>query len=64
MPTFQAQSVVEKRTVSEHWPNLCKQTAWNTFKLQFMAISSLFRTKLMFKRVIVAIVTMFCQYWT
>ena len=31
---------------------------------QFVAISSLFKTKPMFKRVIVATVTMFFQQWT
>lgn len=61
---IKAQSLFEKRTVSEHWPHLRELTAWNTFKLQFVAIGSLFRTKAMFKRVIVATVTMFFQQWT
>jgi hypothetical protein len=56
---IKAQSLFEKRTVAEHFPNLRELTAWNTFKLQFVAIGSLFRTKAMFKRVIVATVTMF-----
>ncbi|KAI1764680.1 putative hexose transport-related protein [Hypoxylon sp. FL1150] len=61
---IKAQSQFEKRTVAEHFPNLREQTAWNTFKLQFVAIKSLFQTKAMFKRVIVASVTMFFQQWT
>jgi MFS family permease len=61
---IKAQSLFEKRTVAELWPNLRELTPWNTFKLQFVAIGSLFRTRAMFKRVIVATVTMFFQQWT
>lgn len=61
---IKAQSLFEKRTVAEKFPHLREQTAWNTFKLQFVAIGALFRTKAMFKRVIVATVTMFFQQWT
>jgi sugar porter (SP) family MFS transporter len=61
---IKAQSLFEKRTVAEHFPGLREQTAWNTFKLQFVAIKSLFQTKAMFRRVIVATVTMFFQQWT
>lgn len=61
---IKAQSLFEKRTVAEHFPHLRELTAWNTFKLQFVAIKSLFQTKPMFKRVIVATVTMFFQQWT
>ncbi|KAI1333926.1 putative hexose transport-related protein [Xylariaceae sp. FL0016] len=61
---IKAQSQFEKRTVAEHFPHLQEQTNWNTFKLQFVAIKSLFQTKAMFKRVIVATVTMFFQQWT
>ncbi|KAH8647800.1 general substrate transporter [Xylariales sp. PMI_506] len=61
---IKAQSLFEKRTVAEHFPNLREQTAWNTFKLQFVAIKSLFQTKAMFRRVVVATVTMFFQQWT
>jgi len=46
-----------------NFPHLSKLTAWNTFKLQFVAIGSLFKTKAMFRRVIVATVTMFFQQW-
>lgn len=61
---IKAQSQFEKRTVAEAFPHLREQTAWNTFKLQFVAIRSLFRTRAMFKRVVVATVTMFFQQWT
>ncbi|KAE8445719.1 hypothetical protein EG329_012898 [Mollisiaceae sp. DMI_Dod_QoI] len=61
---IKAQSLFEKRTVAEHWPHLRELTAWNTFKLQFVAIGSLFKTKAMFRRVVVATVTMFFQQWT
>lgn len=61
---IKAQSLFEKRTVAEHFPHLREQTAWNTFKLQFVAIKSLFQTRPMFKRVIVATVTMFFQQWS
>lgn len=61
---IKAQSLFEKRTVAEHWPNLRELTTWNIFKLQFVAIGSLFRTRAMFRRVIVATVTMFFQQWT
>ncbi|KAI1254755.1 hypothetical protein MGN70_003770 [Eutypa lata] len=61
---IKAQSQFEKRTVAEAFPHLREQTHWNTFKLQFVAIKSLFQTKAMFKRVIVATVTMFFQQWT
>ena len=58
---IKAQSVFEKRTTAEQWPQLSELTAWNIFKLQWVAIGSLFKTKAMFRRVIVATVTMFFQ---
>ncbi|CAJ0540960.1 Ff.00g078110.m01.CDS01 [Fusarium sp. VM40] len=61
---IKAQSLFEKRSLAEKFPHLQAQTAANTFKLQFVAIGSLFKTKAMFKRVIVATVTMFFQQWT
>ncbi|KAI1137325.1 general substrate transporter [Hypoxylon sp. FL0543] len=61
---IKAQSQFEKRTVAELFPWLREQTAWNIFKLQFVAIKSLFQTKAMFKRVAVATITMFFQQWT
>ncbi|RFU30271.1 hypothetical protein B7463_g6059, partial [Scytalidium lignicola] len=60
---IRAQSMFEKRTVSEKYPHLVELTAWNTFKLQFVAIASLFTTKGMRKRVIVATVEMFFSQW-
>ncbi|KAK4464314.1 putative hexose transport-related protein [Cladorrhinum samala] len=61
---IKAQSLFEKRSVAELFPQLREQTAWNTFKLQFVSIKKLFQTKAMFKRVIVATVTMFFQQWS
>lgn len=61
---IKAQSLFEKRTTAEHFPHLAKMTAWNTLKLQFVAVGSLFRTMPMFRRVMVATVTMFFQQWT
>lgn len=58
---IKAQALFEKRTVAEKFPGLSEPTAWNTFKLQFVAIKSLFQTRAMFKRVIAATVTMFFQ---
>ncbi|KAI1432569.1 general substrate transporter [Xylaria sp. CBS 124048] len=59
-----AQSQFEKRTTAEHFPHLREQTTWNMMKLQFVAMKSLFQTKAMFKRVVIATVTMFFQQWT
>jgi hypothetical protein len=50
---IKAQSVFEKRTIAEKFPHLAEPTAMNTFKLQFVAIAALFKTKAMFRRVIV-----------
>ena len=61
---IKAQSMFEKRSIAEAFPHLREQTALNIFKLQFVAIASLFKTKAMFKRVIVATVSMFFQQWT
>ena len=61
---IKAQSLFEKRTVAEKFPHLSEMTAWNTIKLQFVYIGSLFKTMPMFRRVIVATVTMFFQQWT
>jgi hypothetical protein len=40
-----AQSLFEKRTVALQFPHLSEQTAWNTIKLQFVAIASLFKVR-------------------
>ena len=61
---IKAQSLFEKRSIAERFPHLAELTAMNIFKLQFVAIGALFKTKAMFKRVIVATVTMFFQQWT
>ncbi|KAL8930834.1 MAG: hypothetical protein Q9208_000375 [Pyrenodesmia sp. 3 TL-2023] len=61
---IKTQSVFEKRSTAEKWPHLVALTPWNTSKLQFVAIGSLFTTKAMFRRVTVATVTMFFQQFT
>ncbi|RFU76013.1 quinate permease [Trichoderma arundinaceum] len=61
---IKAQSLFEKRSIAEQFPHLREQTVWNNFKLQFVAIKSLFQTRSMFKRCIIAGVTMFFQQWT
>ncbi|KAK3689540.1 putative hexose transport-related protein [Podospora appendiculata] len=61
---IKAQSLFEKRSIAEMFPHLREPTAWNTFKLQWVAIAKLFQTRAMFKRVIVATVVMFFQQWT
>ena len=58
---IKAQSLFEKRNIAENWPHLVELKPWNVFKLQFVAIGSLFRTKAMFRRVIVATITMVFQ---
>ncbi|KAF9770161.1 hypothetical protein IL306_012317 [Fusarium sp. DS 682] len=61
---IKAQSLFEKQSIAEQFPHLQAQTTSNIIKLQFVAIASLFKTRAMFKRVIVATVTMFFQQWT
>ncbi|MCJ1351520.1 MAG: hypothetical protein MMC33_001504 [Icmadophila ericetorum] len=61
---IKAQSMFEKRSVAERFPHLAEYTAWNTIKLQFVSIGSLFMTRPMFRRVVIATVTMFFQQWT
>ncbi|KAL8881434.1 MAG: hypothetical protein Q9198_001367 [Flavoplaca austrocitrina] len=61
---IKAQSVFEKRNAAEKWPHLVEMTPMDTFKLQFVAIGSLFTTKAMFGRVITATVTMLFQQFT
>lgn len=61
---IRAQSIFEKRTVEANFPHLAEQNWLNTIKLQFVSIASLFKTMPMFRRVIVATVTMFFQQWT
>jgi MFS family permease len=61
---IRAQSLFEKKTLQENFPHLQDMSAMSVFKLQFVAIGSLFTTKGMFKRVIIATLTMFFQQWT
>lgn len=61
---IKAQSVFEKRNTARKWPHLAKLSPWNTFKLQWVAIGSLFRSNAMFHRVVCATVTMFFQQAT
>jgi hypothetical protein len=58
---IKAQSLFEKRSIAEQFPHLREQTVWNNFKLQFVAIKSLFQKKSMLKRSMIAGVTMFFQ---
>ncbi|KAI8656349.1 hypothetical protein NCS56_01238700 [Fusarium sp. Ph1] len=61
---IKAQSLFEKRSLAERFPQLQALTASNIFKLQFVSIRALFQSRAMFKRVVVATVTMFFQQWT
>ena len=56
-----AQAEFDKRTVAANFPGLEAPTWTNTAKLQFLAIASLFKSKAMFRRVIIAGGTMFFQ---
>jgi len=61
---IKAQSLFEKRTTAEHFPALADGSAMSTIKLQFVAAGSLFKSMPMFRRVLLATVTMFFQQWT
>ncbi|PTB37086.1 uncharacterized protein TrAFT101_010819 [Trichoderma asperellum] len=61
---IKAQSLFEKRSIAEQFPHLREQTVWNNFKLQFVAIKSLFQSRSMLKRSAIASITMFFQQWT
>lgn len=81
---IKAQSLFEKRSTAERFPDLADGSSWyvllgskhpfkdrflmisfrSTVKLQFIAVGSLFKTMPMFRRVILATVTMFFQQWT
>lgn len=58
---IKAQSLFEKRSIAEQFPHLREQTVWNNFKLQFVAIKSLFQSRSMLKRSAIASITMFFQ---
>ncbi|KAL6354331.1 hypothetical protein LRP88_11659 [Fusarium phalaenopsidis] len=53
---IKAQSLFEKRSLAERFPQLQALTASNIFKLQFVSIRALFQSRAMFKRVVVATV--------
>ncbi|GAB7338044.1 hypothetical protein MBLNU457_4413t1 [Dothideomycetes sp. NU457] len=61
---IRAQSLFEKRTVAEKYPHLADGSNWSVARLQFEAVGSLFKSKPMLKRVMVACLTMFFQQWT
>jgi len=61
---IRAQSLFEKKSLAENFPHLQDMSAASIFKLQFVAIGSLFTTKGMFKRVIISVLTMLFQQWT
>jgi len=61
---IKAQSLFEKKSLAENFPHLQDMSVASTAKLQFVAIGSLFTTRGMFKRVIIATLTMFFQQWT
>ncbi|KAF2797086.1 MFS sugar transporter-like protein [Melanomma pulvis-pyrius CBS 109.77] len=61
---IKAQSLFEKKSLQENFPHLQDLSVISVAKLQFVAIGSLFKSKAMFKRVIVATVTMFVQQFT
>ncbi|KAI0011838.1 general substrate transporter [Xylariaceae sp. FL0662B] len=61
---IKAQSLFEKRTTEANFPHLAELTWMNSIKLQFVAIGSLFKTRAMLKRVMVACMTMFFTQWS
>jgi len=61
---IRAQSLFEKKSLAENFPHLQDMSAMSIFKLQFVAIGSLFTTRGMFKRVAISTLTMFFQQWT
>ncbi|KAL2007902.1 hypothetical protein VTN00DRAFT_7884 [Thermoascus crustaceus] len=61
---IKAQSLFEKRTEKEHFPHLERTNTWSYIKLEALGFASLFKTWAMFRRVMVATVTMTFQQWT
>jgi MFS family permease len=61
---IKAQSLFEKKSLQENFPHLQDMSVSSVAKLQFVAIGSLFKSKAMFKRVVVATGTMFFQQFT
>ncbi|PGH16033.1 hypothetical protein AJ79_02013 [Helicocarpus griseus UAMH5409] len=61
---IKAQSVFEKRTEKERFPHLERTNTWSYIKLEAAGFASLFKSWPMFRRVMVATVTMTFQQWT
>ncbi|EAW08376.1 sugar porter family MFS transporter [Aspergillus clavatus NRRL 1] len=61
---IKAQSLFEKRTEKEKFPHLERTNTWSYIKLEAAGFASLFTTWPMFRRVMVATVTMTFQQWT
>ena len=51
---IRAQSLFEKRTAAEKFPHLANGSTSSIARLQFEAVAALFKSKAMFKRVVVA----------
>ncbi|KAL4887719.1 general substrate transporter [Aspergillus karnatakaensis] len=61
---IKAQSIFEKRTEKEKFPHLERTNTWSYLKLEAAGYKSLFTSWPMFRRVMVATVTMTFQQWT
>ncbi|KAK2765377.1 hypothetical protein FQN54_008223 [Arachnomyces sp. PD_36] len=61
---IKAQSIFEKRTEKEKFPHLERTNTWSYVKLEAAGFASLFTSWPMFRRVMVATVTMTFQQWT
>lgn len=61
---IKAQSLFEKRTEKEKFPHLERTNTWSYIKLEAAGFASLFTSWPMFRRVMVATVTMTFQQWT
>ncbi|KAL1848643.1 hypothetical protein Plec18170_007953 [Paecilomyces lecythidis] len=61
---IKSQSLFEKRTEKEKFPHLERSNTWSYIKLEAVGFASLFKTWPMFRRVMVATVTMTFQQWT
>ncbi|KAK2797971.1 hypothetical protein FQN51_008150 [Onygenales sp. PD_10] len=61
---IKAQSVFEKRTEKERFPHLERSDTWSYIKLEGAGFASFFKTWSLFRRVMVATVTMTFQQWS
>ncbi|KAL1956883.1 hypothetical protein VTO42DRAFT_6731 [Malbranchea cinnamomea] len=61
---IKAQSLFEKRTEKVNFPHLERTDTWSYIKLEAAGFASLFKSRPMFRRVMVATVTMTFQQWT